>query len=170
MGEIIAVKNNSYSFKINDYLKGNSLQVILVTMFEEWTCDNRFDKPKIGQKLCLFLKKKKSGWEISNGSTGEILIKENSITLNFEEYKNTDYKYTPYQLSLVEFKNGIRDFCNCYAFIGDYNYDNPGYFMLIGNTTQLSNLKVSSKFSNWLSDKMKNYEIKEHNSKKQNSN
>jgi len=39
-------------------------------MFKEWTCDVRFDKAKKGQKLCLFLKKEFSNWEIINGSNG----------------------------------------------------------------------------------------------------
>lgn len=158
IGEISAVKSNSYSFKISETLKGKVYAIITVNMFKEWTCDSRFGKPKTGEKLCLFLKNVNSNWEIINGSTGEILISNNSITLGNEEYKHIDYQYNPYKLPITEFKNGIREFCKCYKLIGDYGYyDKPPYFLQTGSDKQVADFKKSSKFSAWLFQKLTPY-------------
>ena len=161
IGEISAVKNNSYSFKIRETLKGKVYTTISVNMFKEWTCDSRFGKPKKGEKLCLFLKNVNYNWEIINGSSGEIQISNNSITLGNEEYKHIDYQFNPYTLPITEFKNGISAFCKCYKLIGEYGiYDKPSYFIQIANNKQVADFKKSSKFSAWLFQKMSIYTIK----------
>jgi hypothetical protein len=161
IGEINTVKGNKYIFDINETLKGKLFKSISVEMFKEWTCDIRFIKPTKGQKLCLFLKKGMINWEIINGSTGELLISDNSITLGgYEEYKHVDYKFTPYLLSVEEFKNGIKEFSKCYRFIGKYDFmDENAHFEQICDDKQISKFKSTSKFSTWLYKKMTKYPV-----------
>jgi hypothetical protein len=161
IGEIDSVKLDSYTFVITETLKGNIFTSISVEMFEEWECDQRFAKPEKGQKLCLFLKKGLTNWEIINGSSGELQIKNDKITLGrHEEYKRIDHKFTPYELPFEEFKNGIIEFCKCFRFIGEYRFgDKNGHFEQIGSEKQISELKNMSKFSSWLLRKMEKYQI-----------
>ncbi|MFV8348031.1 hypothetical protein [Flavobacterium sp. ZB4P13] len=161
IGEINIVKGNLYIFDIKETLKGKLYKSISVKLFKEWTCDTRFAKPKKGQKLCLFLKRGLSNWEIINGSTGELLISDNSITLGgYEEYKHIDYKFTPYCLSVEEFKNGIREFSKCYRFIGEYDFmDKKAHFEQICDNKQISKFKSINKFSAWLYKKMTKYPV-----------
>nr|WP_315156551.1 hypothetical protein [uncultured Flavobacterium sp.] len=162
IGEIYGIKKNSYTFKITETLKGQVYKIISVNMFEEWTCDTRFGKPEIGQKLCLFLKKKFSSWEIINGSTGELQLSNDAVYLGGEDaFIVVNHKFASKSIPLVQFKNSIRDFCKCYQFIGDYmSMDNkPQYFIQICSDLQISNFKKRSKFSIWLFEKMERYSI-----------
>ena len=159
IGEIASVKSNYYIFNISETLKGNLFISISVEMFEEWECYKRFAKPEKGQKLCLFLKKRLTNWGIINGSTGELVISNNIITLGgIEEYKHIDYKFTPYQLSVQEFKNGITEFCKCFIFIGEYR-DEKAHFQQIVADKQIYEFKTMSYFSSWLSEKMNKYQV-----------
>ena len=157
--EIDAVKDNSYTFKIFETLKGQSYGSITVNMFKEWTCDVRFDKAKKGQKLCLFLKKEFSNWEIINGSNGELPILNNSITLKHEEYEYVRDQFTPYTISLIDFKIGIKTFCKCYKFIGRYASIEKGYFSQIGVNDKINKFKLINNFSAWLNKKMMRYQL-----------
>lgn len=157
IGEIDAVKDNSYTFKIFETLKGQSYGSITVNMFKEWTCDIRFDKPKKGQKLCLFLKSEFSNWEIINGSNGELPILNNSITLKHEKYENVNDKFTSYAIPLIDFKIGIKTFCESYKFIGEYVAIDKGYFSKIGDDDKINKFKLINNFSAWLNKKMMRY-------------
>lgn len=161
VGEISNVNQGSYTFKIIETLKGKVYKTITVQEFEEWTCDPRFDKVKKGQKLCLFLKKRLTNWEIVNGSTGELPISGDSITLGgYEQYKHIDFTFTPYRLSLTEFKNGIREFCKCYQFFVKFDYRNRiGQFHVeqISTNSQIKKFIRKSNFTEWLYDKMKSF-------------
>ena len=161
VGEIEIVKGDLYIFNISETLKGNLFNSISVEMFEEWECDQRFAKPEIGQKLCLFLKRGLTNWGIINGSTGELVISNNIITLGgYEEYKHIDYKFTPYQLALEDFKNGIREFCKCFIFVGEYSFrDEKAHFEQIVANKQISEFKAMSDFSFWLWNKMEKYQV-----------
>jgi len=159
IGEIDAVKDNSYTFKIFETLKGQSYGSITVNMFKEWTCDVRFDKAKKGQKLCLFLKKEFSNWEIINGSNGELPILNNSIILKHEEYEHVRNQFTPYTISLFDFKIGIKTFCKCYKFIGKYASVEKGYFSRIGDDDKINKFKLINNFSAWLNKKMMRYQL-----------
>ncbi|MBW4362821.1 hypothetical protein [Flavobacterium taihuense] len=161
IGEIDIVKDNSYTFKISETIKGQVYKTISVRKFKEWTCDTRFGKVKKGQRLCLFLKKGSTNWTIINGSTGELLILNNYITLGGdEEYIHVDYKFTPYRLSVQEFKNGIREFSKCYRFIGEYDFmDKKAHFEQICDDKQISKFKSINKFSAWLYKRMTKYPV-----------
>lgn len=162
VGEIYGIKNNSYTFKIKETLKGKKYNLISVEMFKEWTCDIRIEKAIKGQKLCLFLKKKFSSWEIINGSAGELFISGNSIYLGGEDsiiFVNN--KIVRNSISLVQFKNAINDFCKCYQFIGEFDYfsGKPQGFIQVSTDLQISTFKSRSKFSIWLFEKMERYSI-----------
>ncbi|MBF4472888.1 hypothetical protein [Flavobacterium sp. HJJ] len=162
IGEIYAVQNNSYTFKIKETLKGKKYNLISVEMFEEWICDTRIEKAVKGQKLCLFLKKKKSSWEIINGSAGELFISGNSIYLGGEDsIILVNHKIARNSIFLDQFKNAISDFCKCYQFIGEFDYfsGKPQYFIQTCSDLQISNFKSKNKFSIWLFEKMERYSI-----------
>lgn len=159
VGEINSVKGNTYVFDIGETLKGKQYKSITVEMFEEWTCDIRFAEPKKGQKLCLFLKRGKTNWQIINGSTGELLISNNAITLgDYGEYNAVNHRYTPHRLSVEEFKIGIREFSKSYRYVGEYDFrDEKAHFEQIGDDKQISKLKSTNQFSAWLYKKMTKY-------------
>lgn len=162
IGEIDMVKNDTYTFKTGETLKGQTYKKITVKMFEEWTCDNRFEKAKKGQKLFLFLKKGQNHWDIINGSSGELFISNNLIYLGGEDsMKIVNNKITQNDMSLTEFKNTIRDFCKCYIFIGDGDYrnKNPQYFLQICSDRQISEFEKRSKFSTKLFEEMKTHRV-----------
>jgi len=160
IGEINEVRDNSYTFKITETLKGQVYKIISVNMFEEWTCDIRIEKAVKGQKLCLFLKKKSSSWEIINGSAGELFISGSSIYLGGDDsiiFVNN--KISRNSISLDQFKNGIRDFCKCYQYIGEYGkWDKlPQGFIQMCSDLQITNFKNRSKFSIWLFESMERH-------------
>jgi hypothetical protein len=160
IGEINSVKNNSYTFRISETLKGHNYKSISVKTFSEWLCDPRFFKLEKGQKLCLFLKKGLSSWEVINGGTGELFISGSLVYLGGDDsMKIVNNKIESNTLSLLQFKNGIRDFCRCYQFIGEFDYlsGKPQYFIQICSDLQISNFKIRSEFSEWLFEKMERY-------------
>lgn len=161
LGEIEMVKGDIYIFNISETLKGEPINSVSVEMFKEWECDKRFVKPQKGQKLCLFLRRGLKGWKIINGSSGELIISNNMITLgSYEEFKHRDSQFTPYQLPLEEFRNGIVKFCKCFEFIGEYGFGNEkAHFKQIASDKQISKFKESSDFSSWILEKMKKYQV-----------
>jgi hypothetical protein len=158
IGEINLVKNGTYIFKINETIKGQIYNTITVKMFQEWDCDPRWEKPKKGQKLFLFLKKGQKEWEIINGSSGEMFISKNTIYLGGEDsIKIVNNQISRNDMSLIEFKNTIKDFCKCYIFVGDGDYRNPNpqYYLQICSDRQIAEFEKRSKFSTKLFGDMK---------------
>jgi hypothetical protein len=115
VGEIVAVDAASYQFKVTDYVRGSGSRLLTVQQFKEWTCDVRYAKAAPGQRLFLFLQNHNNALEIINGSTGEIPIINNQITLEHESY---DFRYgqpfVPYSIGLAEFRTGIAAFTHCF--------------------------------------------------------
>lgn len=163
IGKIDMVKNGTYTFKIGETIKGPSYKTITVNMFDEWVCDTRFEKPKKGQKLCLFLTKDQNVWEIINGSSGEMFISGNLIYLGGEDsIKIVNNEITRNDMSLTEFKNTIKDFCSCYSFVGKLgyrNYDKPHYILQTCSDRQIAEFEKRSKFSTKLFEEMKSYNV-----------
>lgn len=163
IGEIDVVKGNTYIFKISENLKGQKFKTITVKMFQEWICDPRWEKPKKGQKLCLFLTKDQNVWEIINGSSGEMFISGNLIYLGGEDsMKIVNNEITRNDMSLTEFKNTIKDFCSCYSFVGKLgyrNYDKPHYILQTCSDRQIAEFEKQSKFSTKLFEEMKSYNV-----------
>jgi len=161
IGEIDMVKNGTYTFKIGETIKGQTYKTITVKMFEEWICDPRWDKPKKGQKLFLFLKKGQKEWNIINGSSGELFISKNQIYLGGEDaIKFVNDKIIRNKMSLTEFKNTIKDFCKCYIFVGDGDYRNPNpqYYLQICSDRQIAEFEKRSTFSTKLFGDMKSHQ------------
>jgi hypothetical protein len=159
-GEINSVHGLTYSFKVSETLKGKVRGTITVRKFREWMCDTRRLPHKKGQKLCLFLKKGIAGWNIINGSTGEMIISNDSLNMHAEEYDAEGYDFSAYSLPLEEFKNGIRTFCKLYAFIGKYEiYGEYRAFKMLCSDAEIDEFKNMSRFSAWLNAKARKYEI-----------
>lgn len=161
IGEIDFVKYNTYTFKIIETIKGQHYKTISVKSFEEWLCDPRFIKLQKGQKLFLFLKKESDKWTVINGSAGELEISDDLIYLGgpIPPPPFGSNKIIRDSASLMQFKNGIRDFCKCYQFIGKLESRNGeyGYFIQTCSDLQVSNFKSRSKFSIWLFESMDTY-------------
>lgn len=161
IGEIDFVKNNTYTFKITETIKGQHYKTISVQSFEEWLCDPRFIKLQKGQKLFLFLKKELNNWTVINGSSGELEISDDLIYLEgpMPPPPFGHNKIIRDSASLIQFKNGIRDFCKCYQFIGKLEFRNGeyGYFIQTCSDLQVSNFKSRSEFSEWLFKNMDGY-------------
>jgi hypothetical protein len=155
IGEIIAVKNNSYDIKVIEYIKGDKDSIITIQQFEEWTCDIRYAKVEKGQKLFLFLKKINNKLEIINGSTGEIPIINNQVILKHEEFKHIDYESQPYTLDLSEFKIGIIKFIDCFAMLSDCNSCYPDSLLQKCNEKELNTYIALNEFAEWIYKKVR---------------
>jgi hypothetical protein len=155
IGEIISAKDNSYDLKVIEHIKGDNDSIITVEQFKEWTCDIRYAKVEKGQKLFLFLKKINNKLEIINGSTGEIPITNNQVTLIHEEFKHIDYESHPYTLDLSEFKVGIIKFINCFAMLRDCNSCYPDSLLQMCNDKELKIFIATNEFSKWIYKKVK---------------
>ena len=107
---------HQYDLNVTEFIKGESEQNITVDMWKEWTCDQRIEKPKKGQKLLLFLTKQRSGhYEIINGSTGELFIRKDD---SVETFMNWELP------KLDELKTGIKMFTQAF----EYRDGNESYF------------------------------------------
>lgn len=101
-----------------------------------------------------------SNWEVINGGTGELFISGSLVYLGGDDsMKIVNNKIESNTLSLLEFKNDIRDFCKCYQFIGklEFRTGEYGYFIQTCSDLQVSNFKSRSKFSEWLFKNMEGY-------------
>lgn len=161
IGQIDTLKLNSYTFKINETIKGIKLTNITVEKFKPWLCDPLLYEYKTGQKFCLFLKMRLTHWSLINASTGELLISNDSVTLKYEEYTAQENDFIPYKLSVNELKSGIIEFCKCYKFIGKYYRfkDEPSFRQKCCDQ-KIIEFKKSSQFATWLNAKMSDYVIR----------
>lgn len=161
VGEIDKVYDNSYSLTVSEYVKGQADKKLLINNFEEWECDERSCKVEKGQRLCLFLRKQGTRWDIINGSTGELLIVNDSITIGgYEEFIHIDYQFTSYKLPYKEFVAGIKDFCKCYKYLkGDALLPSKLIFKKLCKKDELESFKNQSIFTNWLYSKMRTHII-----------
>ncbi|WP_114789291.1 hypothetical protein U0035_06975 [Niabella yanshanensis] len=158
-GEIVAAANGVYLFKVDETLKGKSAAVIRVQQFNEWTCDIRYAKAAKGQRLILFLKKVNDQLEIVNGSTGEIPLINDSVTLTYESYSPTNYT-RPYQLNAKEFSEGIKGFINLFALTGNNKEPGSVCFRQNGSDGELQKFIAGNSFSKWMYEKVqRNYTI-----------
>jgi hypothetical protein len=105
-------------------VKGSGKQTLTVPLFWEGLYDLRYAKAAKGQRLFLFLKKHHTTLEIMYGSTGEIPIVNEQVTLQLESY-NYPYKrqygkpFVPYSIKLPEFKAGIKKLVSCFKIAFD---------------------------------------------------
>jgi hypothetical protein len=131
---------SEYEFKVNEFIKGESERKISINMWEEWICDRRIKKPKKGQKLLLFLKENNGEYEIINGSTGELFIKEKD---SLETFMRKDFP------KLNELKSGIKMFSK------SFKYDEKKYFKKLVENSEIEEMKSKNGFYDYLSDIIK---------------
>ena len=106
-GNIVSVKENSYILRINRVLKGNTDSIIEIQKFNEWTCDIRYAKHTVGEKLCLLLEQKSGKWEIINGSCGELPVKDDSLNVHQYQFEKSAGTNKQFSISLNDFSNAI---------------------------------------------------------------
>lgn len=160
-GEIISVANACYQFKIAETIKGKSTAVITVQQFTEWMCDVRYAKAAKGQQLFLFLKTINGKFEIVNGSTGELPVIDNKVTLAYENPDPKTFLSRPYQIPFEEFKAGIKGFIHLFAMIEDHKERRCAYFLQNGKESELQKFIAGSSFSKWMYEKVqRNYTIR----------
>ncbi len=157
-GKIIDIQENTYTFKINETIKGTAGLMISVEKFNEWTCDIRFAKHQVGQALILFLQKSDGHWIIIDGGNGEIPIINQQIKLmNPTAY--TKGIGNPV-FSLTAFKNGIRLFCLYFQLIQKGREGTRASFSFrpLVSDDKILSFKLNSPFTSWLATQLKKYE------------
>ena len=143
-GKISKVSKNQYEFTITQFVKGKSIPKINVIIFEDWTCDRRIEKPKIGQKLILFLKKNKvHNYEIVNQSTGELFIQKDNSVNTFMREKLSD---------AAVLKTGVKMFLETYTLKG-----HEFYYSKKKSSSVISTMKKENKFFKFLVDEELKY-------------
>ncbi|MFD2720719.1 hypothetical protein ACFST9_18500 [Hymenobacter monticola] len=151
VGEIVAVEADSYQFRVTDYVKGSGSRLLTVQQFKEWTCDVRFAKAAPGQRLFLFLQHRNNALEIINGSTGEIPVVNNQLTLEHETYHfRVGQPFVPYSIGLTEFRTGIATFTHCFQL--PKSAGNPYSRALVQTcgAKEVARFASTSNFTKWL--------------------
>jgi hypothetical protein len=161
VGVFLAVQAHTYQFKVAEYVKGSGLSSLTVQQFEEWTCDIRYAKPAKGQRLVLFLKKHDAALELINGSTGEMPILNNQVTLPNEAYSpQLGRPFVPYTIDLAEFKTGMKRYIRCFKIPVDPNasaYFHTRAIVQLGTAQEIAAFRSASKFTGWLYERIKTY-------------
>jgi hypothetical protein len=160
IGEIVAATATSYTFKVAEYVKGSGHQTVTVQQFKEWTCDVRYAKAAKGQRLFLFLKKHHAALEIINGSSGELPIINDKVTLEYDTYTYERGKpFVPYSIELKEFKTGIKKFISCFNVLADpapFSFQRSTVVQL-GSLQEVNAFRAASKFTGWLYERIKTH-------------
>jgi hypothetical protein len=153
-GSVTKIIKGKYEFTINEYIKGKSTPKIYVTIWDEWTCDRRIKKLKVGQKLILFLEKSKTEYSVINQSTGELFVKKDNTVSTFMLLK---FPKAPV------LKKGISMFLETYSCYGDLNdrFLQNMYFQKKKSSTEINKMKKENDFFKYLSEEeLKYYTVK----------
>jgi len=156
-GQVSKISKDNYEFKIKDWVKGKSSDKVSVNIWKEWTCDERIEEHKIGQKLVLILSKADGiGYNIINDSTGELFIQDdNSIKTFYEPNLSSN---------ISDLKDGIKMFLKAYDFKGSayYNLKNKEerYFVRLIEQNEIDKMIVKNSFFEWMAKNLKYYDIK----------
>lgn len=153
--------DSSYVFVIDQTVKGETKKEVVVKVFKNWTCDIRWKKPEVGQKLFLFLLKKENLYETIGGSDGEIFIVENKLKLFniFNPMITKGFTETD-SPKLDDVIVSIKNLMVCYSFSRRNNYS--FIFSPIKKEDEILAFKKANSFSIWLFDR-----VREHNSRVQ---
>ncbi len=141
IGEIENVEENTFTFKIEETLKGKVNASISVVKTDECERYARYEK---GQKLCLFLRKGLLSWSIIDGNQGERPILDETIYLCLDEN---------YKLPLDEFSEAIVAFCCNFKTritMNGYSYSQKVYFIQDVSEDELNAFRNKNKFTRWL--------------------
>lgn len=135
-GKINEIFDGKYNFTVQDYLKGNSPEIIKVNKWKEWICDSRQIKHEIGQNLILFLQKNNKGeYNIINGSTGELIINNDGNILRDK------YQKLPNQTTI---KEGVKLLLKSIRYTGELYYG--GEFEVLVNKTEFEKMRKENEF------------------------
>jgi hypothetical protein len=156
VGEIVSVQDSTYLFHVAEYVKGTGSRTLTVQQFKEWTCDQRYAKPAKGQRLFLFLKHHNADLELLNGSSGELPISNNRITLENEVYTYERGKpFVPYSIDLPEFKTGLRLLVRCFSVqVTPLSFYRSAAVQL-GSAKEVEVFRSTSLFTGWLYERIK---------------
>jgi hypothetical protein len=156
VGEIIAVHDSTYLFHVTEYEKGTGSRTLTIQQFKEWTCDQRYAKPAKGQRLLLFLKQHNADLELLNGSSGELPINNNRITLSNEVYVYERGKpFVPYSIDLAEFTTGIKLLLRCFSIQADPLSSYRIAAVQLGSAQEVEAFRSASRFTGWLYERIK---------------
>lgn len=155
-GTISKVSKNDYEFTINQFIKGNSVSKIKVSIWEEWLCDPRIKELKTGQRLILFLERNSYGnLTPINESTGELYI-DNNTFINI---------FLPKEFSSpAVLKKGISMFVDTFTVYGDLNdrFLQNVYFSSNKSVFEIYRMSESNQFFKFLVDNgVGNYKLDE---------
>ncbi|WP_324680535.1 hypothetical protein [Hymenobacter sp. GOD-10R] len=158
-GEIVSVQDSTYQFHVTDYVKGSGRSTLTVQQFEEWTCDVRYAKAAKGQRLVLFLQKHQGALELINGSSGELPILHNQVTLKHEIYAyHPGQPFVPYSIPLPEFTTGIKQLVRCFTIPADptarLSFAHRTIVQL-GSPNEVQAFQSASQFTGWLYERVK---------------
>lgn len=121
-GEVVALDDTTYTFKIEQTIVGKTADTIVVKRFENWKCDHRYQAYAVGEKLCLFLYRWNGEWITINGTDGEKPI-VNGFIVPDGIYRPDVHRAT---ISIDEFIATMNAFRRCYTYIGEL-YDIEPY-------------------------------------------
>lgn len=141
IGTIENVEENTYTFRIDETLKGKVHASISVSKTDE--CE-RYALYEKGQKLCLFLKKGLLSWTVIEGNTGERPILGETVYLCLDQN---------YRLPLEEFSEAISGFCSNFktrVTVNGYSSRQKVYFIQEVSEDELDAYKSKNKFTRWL--------------------
>lgn len=156
VGEIVAVQADTYQFRVAEYVKGSGGPSIQVQQFKEWTCDVRYAKPAKGQRLCLFLQQHAGALEIINGSSGELPILNDTVTLERETYAyRPGQPYMPYSIAVQEFTTGIKLFLRCFSIVSGPAASSTSAAVQLGSAEEMDAFRLESQFTGWLYERIK---------------
>lgn len=156
-GQISNVLGDScYVFVVDETVKGETKKEIIVKVFTNWSCDIRWKKPEVGQKLFLFLLKKTNSYEPINGSDGEIFIVENNLRL-FNSFNPLISRHFNEANSpkLDDVLISVKNFMACYSFTRTKG--SSFIFTPVKKDDEIISFKKVNSFSIWLFDRVKEY-------------
>lgn len=81
VGTIISVSRKEVTIQVEERAYGSCEEQITVAKWEEWACDQRFAPYKVGQRLLLLLNWIDGRYFPINASTGELQVKNDSVTV-----------------------------------------------------------------------------------------
>ncbi len=100
VGTIADTAGDTYTLTIDELVHGQpNGPNIRVRKWKEWTCDSRNFKIEQGQRLVLLLKRDSLGYAPINESTGEIVIRNDSLAPHYQRVR---------PMPLADFTEGIR--------------------------------------------------------------
>jgi hypothetical protein len=136
---------------------------ITINKFSDWTCAQRWEEYKKGQRVFLFLRKDKSSWQaLSGGNEGECPIINEDVYLRGTSMNRSEYKngigfhnlggrksYFGSKINFKVFLNGISAIRRCYSYSGGNNGDG-GKVKRKCSQTETDKLASENDFAKWL--------------------